>query len=226
MKAHFFIDESGVLRVITDMPEEPIKSFDACHYVSALHEYNYAMEEYQSALKAAKDQALEVVNKDEVEDILWDKHSPTHGWDFKEGEIYSLECEMTLKYQVKSLFDGWNDCTEYIYTGYLLPKRQVALITFSEPKPMNEEKEVPIVWTQCLNCEARNHPQNTKCDECGSSSLENENLVKKSIPPLPVEDKEEQKKLWKLALHHAGSRMDFMKFLTDRFIIKPRKQLE
>jgi ribosomal protein L40E len=63
----------------------------------------------------------------------------------------------------------------------------------SEPKPMNEEKEVLIVWAQCLNCEARNHPQNTKCDECGSSSLENENLVKKSIPPLPVEDKEELK---------------------------------
>jgi hypothetical protein len=48
-------------------------------------------------------------------------------------------------------------------------------------------------------------------------------VLKKS---LPVEDKEEQENLWKLALHHAGSRMDFMKFLTDQFVIKPRKQLE
>jgi hypothetical protein len=169
---HFFLD-NGILKVIKDLPERPTGNFD-----------EYDFEDYQSALKAAKRDAIEVVNQDEVVDILWDKHSPTHGWDFKEGEIYSLECEMTLKYQVKSLFDGWNDCTEYIYTGYLLPKRQVALITFSESKPMNEEKDYCGCSFVMIMRDAGTGV--AYCSQCRKEVDE-----KPVVPPFPVEDKEE-----------------------------------
>jgi uncharacterized protein YrzB (UPF0473 family) len=173
-KLHFFI-ENGILKVIKDLPERPTGNFD-----------EYDFEDYQSALKAAKRDAIEVDNKWDVVNALfnskageWFENSRQFWHDMKEGEIYSLECEMELRtIQRHPNPDLWE---------------RVAFITFSEPKPMNEEKEVPIVWAQCLNCEARNHPQNTKCDECGSSSLENENLVNKPISPLPVEDKEEWK---------------------------------
>jgi hypothetical protein len=233
MKLHYFFIENDILKVIKDMPEEP--KYGKWFY----DDYDNMQKSiaHQTALKSAKEKAIEVDNKDDVLNRLYDYHyRPSvkvypltlEEWKaLRSDTIYSLDCNIEVN----------NHCTNKHYISGCAnetcwdleecqAKVQLALITFSESKPMNEGKEVPIVWARCLNCEARNHPQNTKCDECGSSSLENENLVKKSIPPLPVEDKEEQKKLWKLALHHAGSRMDFMKFLTDQFIILPRKQLE
>jgi hypothetical protein len=74
-KLHFFIDEvSGVLKVITDMPEEPKKETygwaDAYGYDSETsgwmieggeEAYYEALEQYQSALKAAKRDAIEVI---------------------------------------------------------------------------------------------------------------------------------------------------------------------
>jgi hypothetical protein len=285
-KLHFFIEEqSGKLMVFTDMPEEPK---DKCeHYSGFACGDNYScpcVNEYQSALKAAKEKALEVVNKDEVLDKLWRSDERINGpipflhWKenmlpYPKDTTYSLDCNIEVK----------NHCTNKHYISGCAnetcwdleecqAKVQVALITFSESKPMDEEKYLLIevfadngehthyaliesttgikVWSEDpAECKAQGHPvvpplpvedKLSKIIEYVDGSKIAERFKGLTIPVieyneaiavlrgkvLPVEDKEEQENLWKLALHHAGSRMDFMKFLTDQFVIKPRKQLE
>jgi hypothetical protein len=80
---------SGVLKCITELPERPIKSFDAAHYVSARMEYDNALEDYETALESAKNNAIPYEDQDAIEKLI-SVHCT--GWKpMVEGQIYSFE---------------------------------------------------------------------------------------------------------------------------------------
>lgn len=49
-------------------------------------------------------------------------------------------------------------------------------------------EDEPIEWKICLDCQARNHPQNWRCDECGSISMTLTESVKEPLPEAPPQE--------------------------------------
>jgi uncharacterized protein YukE len=189
-KAHFFIDESGVLRVITDMPEEPSRMNTIMTDVSLVQKHADDMAKYQSALKAAKKQAIEVDNKLDVVNALfntkageWFENSRQFWHDMKSDQIYSLECNVVI------------DERPWYAASHLQGYQKVALITFSESKPMNEEKKTAedyfkerfdlVYWDDKFDRKCQRFDFYDMVDFADQYASQF-----KSVPPLPVEDKE------------------------------------
>jgi hypothetical protein len=106
---HFFIDETtGKLFVIPEMPERPVKSFNAAHYVSARMEFDAAMLEFEESLQSAKAKAVEVDNEFDVLRNLASINEWEDWWRSEEGvkgymtigAIYSLDCEVEIRNQL------------------------------------------------------------------------------------------------------------------------------
>jgi hypothetical protein len=137
MKLHFTLKENGKLYVIQDMPETP--DFSSKEYKLGSH---------LDALQKAKDNAIEVLNQDEVLDRLWRKDErinnpiPFLFWKenmlpYPKDTIYSLECKMEVRDYVMPCPDNKFGCSSHDI--------KKALITFEasswEPPKYRKERE-------------------------------------------------------------------------------------
>ena len=88
---------------------------------------------YKSALSRCLSEAYEVRDKnDEVQILLWDHNSPSHGWDLKPGTIYTLP--EPREFEVKYVDCGGKNChdkcasrlacNEMDAIAVLLPKKE------------------------------------------------------------------------------------------------------
>jgi hypothetical protein len=213
-KLHFFI-ENGILKVIKDLPKK--SDFETVGYTESgadAVEYmdTYGQDAYQSALKAAKRDALEVDNPDEVLDKLWRSDERINGpipflhWKenmlpYPKDTIYSLEgCEMEVQHQYWAYTNHWHNCDEHSYNCMVSlcetsNVRKVALITFSKPltdsKPMNEEKYL-LIEVFADNGEHSHYAlieSSTGVKVWSQDPAECKAQGHPVVPPLPVEDK-------------------------------------
>lgn len=142
---HFFIDPSGVLKVIQEMPEQP-NSYE--HHKEFNPIVGMEWDKYNQAIQNAKDEAIEVVNQDDVLSKLFLKYKDEHKINASIGEwisqstdkIYSLEgCGIEI---TNFTDDGVvvTRGTKYKKEGStdLKPVIKKALITFEEPKDQNK----------------------------------------------------------------------------------------
>ncbi len=218
---HFTIKEDGELYVLQDMP----KGFD-------VPDHPIMHEAYKSALQSAINNAVKVENQDDVFEALWrvdpDIHNPIslYNWRHvilpkkKKDIIYPLECEVEIK-EIDTVEDG-GGC-------FVAGSKTVAHITFSKPKEESaedyfKERFDSVYWDDKFDRKSQ------RFDFYDMVDFANQYAAKfKPIPPLPVEDKEEQDKLWngieevhKASQWFSGDALNYIK----RNYNLTRKQLE
>lgn len=124
---HFFIDQTGVLKVIQEMP---VKSKTI----------------YDQALQKAKEDAIEVMNQDEVHHRIYPGIDTATKFKLQQdrrnvdiNKIYSLECNVLTRHHcAHNCIDG-SDCDKHNIEGCKWIKK--AIITFEEAEDQNRPIE-------------------------------------------------------------------------------------
>jgi hypothetical protein len=197
---HFTIKEDGKLYVFKDLPEEPVKEPSFGNSIAA-DKYMQLKTRYNIAIQRAKDNAIEVGNKDEVIGMIRLSGKQFIGMQPDKDTIYSLEgCEMKLNYEC-GYDKAVQDCSCRIGDKCKSPFIK-ALITFSEKK---EDKPTPEHiftdhernWKEDFTHENGNYLN--KCIECDHYFRGHKRRVicKLCSDPTPEKKEEEtQEELW------------------------------
>lgn len=101
-----FLKDGELYCLTVEVPERPVKSFDAAHYVSAFQEYEYAITEYDQAIASAKSSAVKVKNRDE---ILIHRTAVALKQDYGNDYLIHLRARTTDNFKLDTL---------YTLTGY------------------------------------------------------------------------------------------------------------
>lgn len=171
-KLHFFIKEDGELYVTPEVPERPLGIGKVGHILM-----DAPFIEYEQDLQTAKDNAIKVENKEEVE-----KHISVHctGWSpMNVGQIYSLECKMENR--SRPIIGKYDDNGKTVY-------EKVANIIFDEPK-----KEVVI----CNNCRSFHFATIVSCTDCGYKSFSKTHHSDARFVKEAAQPEETQETLWR-----------------------------
>jgi hypothetical protein len=86
---------SNPFKGLIGMPEEPVKRFDAGHYVSAEHEYLASVEEWKEQVESIKSNAPDIVNPEDHPNLRY--REDANYWVFvdtvkllRSGDIFDL----------------------------------------------------------------------------------------------------------------------------------------
>lgn len=152
-------------------PEEPVKSFDACHYISAEHEFKQAHFEWQEAMSTARESALPVVNFEKVIG-----HTTSNGSVYIYGRLEELKPGETVA------LPGWG-----------LEKQYQALVQFDDGKTWMECRKVYFDRTE--NREIVREAYRLKRSEPDGIEM-NHAVVDEFTKPLPIKLTFYSGKLW------------------------------
>lgn len=160
MKTVTYLVIEGSNPLAFEGPEEPVKSFEAAHYVSAEHEYVHAYLEWQEAMSTARESALPLVNAEIIDEVLVDfgkQLDLNRPWKISREQF---EKKVTIEYPMP--LPGWGLEKEPLWDDYRKRPSAQDAYRLVRSEPEKPDRLDSVQWQDIMTTAAGVEPSESQ----------------------------------------------------------------